>query len=83
MKPNTHSVYIPAYQFPHSQMQIVDQQFKEMLDQGIIQHSRLPSFPCPEKKCGYYRPFIDFRKVNEVTEDDRYPLPILSDLLCS
>ncbi len=30
---------------------------------------------------GQFRPFIDLRKVSEVTEDDRYPLPVLRDLL--
>ncbi len=35
------------------------------------------------KKDGSFRPVIDFRKVNEVTEGDRYPLPVLSDLLMS
>ncbi len=29
------------------------------------------------------RPVIDFRKVNEATENYRYPLPILNDLLMS
>ncbi len=57
-----------------------------MLAQGVIQHSRSqwnsPLFLVP-KKDGQYRPVIDFRKVNEVTEDDRYPLPVLSDLLMS
>ncbi len=76
----------PAYRLPHSQRQIVDQQVKDMLAQGIIQHSRspwnLPLFLVP-KKDGQYRPVIDFRKVNEVTEDDRNPLPVLSDLLMS
>ncbi len=35
------------------------------------------------KKNGSFGPVIDFRKVNEVTEDDRYPLPVLGDLLMS
>ncbi len=26
---------------------------------------------------------IDFRRVNEVTEDEKYPLPVLKDLLMS
>ncbi len=85
LKPNTHPVYIPAYRLPHSQRQIVDQQIKAMLAQGVIQHSRSPwnspLFLVP-KKDRQYRPVIDFRKGNEVTEDDRYPLPVLSDLLC-
>ncbi len=55
-----------------------------MLEQGVIQHLtsplNSPLFLVP-KKDGQFRPVIDFRKVNEVTEDDRYPLPVLSDLL--
>ncbi len=35
------------------------------------------------QKDGSFRSVIDFRKVSEVTEDDRYPLPILGDLLMS
>ncbi len=57
-----------------------------MLEQGVIQNSRSPwnspLFLVP-KKDGSFRPVIDFQKVNEVTEDDRYPLPVLSDLLMS
>ncbi len=34
-------------------------------------------------KDGSFRPVIDFRKVNEVTEDDRYPFPVLGDLFMS
>ncbi len=30
-----------------------------------------------------FRPVIDFRRVNEVTEDEKYPLPVLKDLLMS
>ncbi len=35
------------------------------------------------KKDGSFRPVIDFRRVNEVTEDEKYPLPVLKDLLMS
>ncbi len=55
-----------------------------MLDQGVIQESNSPwnspLFLVP-KKDGMLRPVIDFRKVNEVTVDDHYLLPILQDLL--
>ncbi len=57
-----------------------------MLDQCVIQLSRSPwnspLFLVP-KKDGSFRSVIDFRKVSEVTEDDRYPLPVLSNLLMS
>ncbi len=84
LKPGTRPGYIPAYRLPHSQRQEVNQQIEEMLEQGVIQHStspwNSPLFLVP-KMDGQFRPVIDVRKVNEVTEDDRYPLPVLSVLL--
>ncbi len=66
--------------------QVVDEQIEDMLQQGFIQPSKSPwnsfLFLVP-KKDGQFRPVIDFRKVNEVTKDDRFPLPVLSDLLMS
>ncbi len=86
LKPETKPVYVPAYWLPHGQRQIVDEQIKDVLKQGVIQFSRspwnLPLFLVP-KKNGQFKSVIDFRKVSEVTEDDRYPLPVLSDLLIS
>ncbi len=62
----------------------MDNQIKEMKEQGIIQDSRSPwnspLFLVP-KKDGTNRPVIDFRKVSEVTEGEQFPLPVLSDLL--
>ncbi len=55
-----------------------------MLEQGVIQESHSPwnspLFLVP-KKDGTFHPVIDFQRVNEVTEDDLYPLPVLRDLL--
>ena len=86
LKPETRPIYIPAYRLPHSQQEVVNQQVQDMLEQGIIENSHSPwnspLFLVP-KKDGGFRPVIDFRKVNEVTEDDRYPLPVLKDLLMS
>ncbi len=84
LKPGTRSVYIPAYRLPHSQRQVVNEQIEEMLEQGVIQHLTSPwnsPLLLVTKKDGQFRPVIDFRKVNEVTEDERDPLPVLSDLL--
>ncbi len=86
LKAGTSPVYIPAYRLPHSQREIVNQQVQELLDQGVIEHSHSPwnspLFLVPDKD-GSYRPVIHYRKVNDQTEDDRYPLPVLSDLLMS
>lgn len=86
LKPNTKPVYIPAYRLPHSQRAIVDDMIHDMLDKGVIQEScspwNSPIFLVP-KKDKSFRPVIDFRRVNDVTVDDHYPLPVLSDLLMS
>ncbi len=84
LKSETKLVYIPAYRLQHSQIQFLDEQIKDMLKQGAVQHSRSP-WNSPlflvSKKDGHFEPVIDFRKVSEGNEDDRYPLPALSDLL--
>ncbi len=86
LKPGTQPVYVAACRLPHSQKAIVDEVIQDMLDQGVIQNSCSP-WNSPlflvTKKDKSIRPVIDFRRVNDVTVDDHYPLPILSDLLMS
>jgi len=57
---------------------VIDDEVEEMLRNGIIEPSTSPwSSPVVivKKKDGRPRFCIDFRKVNEVTEPDAYPLP--------
>ena len=86
VKPGSKPVYIPAYRLPHSQRSEVNKQVQEMLAQKVITESNSewnsPMFMVP-KKDGSFRPVIDFRAVNKVTEEDRYPLPVLKDILTS
>lgn len=68
---------------------MVEQQVKELLDQGIIRPSKSP-YNSPvwvvpkkmdasgEKK---YRVVIDYRKLNTVTVPDRYPIPEINEVL--
>ena len=57
---------------------------KENLDSGRIRPSKSP-FASPfffiQKKDGKLRPVQDYRKLNEVTKKNRYPLPLLSDTI--
>ncbi len=80
LKLSSNQVYINVYKLPHSQRLLVKELIKDMLDQGVIQESNSPwnspLFLVP-KKDGMLRPVIDFRRVNEVTVDDHYPLPVL------
>ena len=57
---------------------IIDEEVSRMLAEGIIEPSNSPwSSPVVvvKKKNGKRRFCIDFRRVNEVTEKDAYPLP--------
>jgi hypothetical protein len=57
---------------------------KSLLDTGVMVESDTPwvsNFVLVQKKDGSLRPCIDFRKLNEVTVPDHYPLPRLDAIL--
>lgn len=63
---------------------IVNKELDEMLQQEIVQPSSSPwSSPIVmvRKKDGSYRFCVDYRKVNQVTERDAYPLPLVTSTL--
>src|ERR1044072_6102629 len=55
----------------------------ELLKAGIIRPFRSPHATAPvivQKKDGTYRLAIDYRRVNEATEDFLYPLPKIAEI---
>jgi hypothetical protein len=62
----------------------INNKVDKMLAEGLIERSQSPwSSPLimVKKPNGTYRPCIDFRKVNEVTRRDSYPLPYMDSIL--
>lgn len=82
-------VYSKSYRYPFCHKEEVQRQILKMLEQGIIRHSDSPwSSPVwvvPKKLDASgkrkWRLVIDYRKLNDKTVEDRYPIPNISDIL--
>lgn len=91
LKPNVAPIFSKPYRLPHSQKKEIDRQIENMLNEGIIEKCRSewssPILLVPkkldtsgEKK---WRLVIDYRKLNNCIEDDRFPLPNITEILDS
>ena len=72
------------YRIPVSAQEVVRGEIKKLEGQGIIQKSRSPwSSPIVlvKKKDGSPRLCVDYRRLNNITVDDRFPLPSIEELL--
>ena len=77
----------PIYQRPYraalSKKEAMDKEITKMLELGIIRESSSP-WASPAllvpKKDGELRFCIDYRKLNDVTVKNRYPLPFVQDI---
>jgi len=82
-------IYSRPYRQPYAQKEELRRQISSMLEQGIIQPSSSPwSSPVhlvPKKMDASgtrkWRMVIDYRKLNEKTVDDKYPLPQITEIL--
>lgn len=82
-------IYSRYYPYPMHLKEEVEKQIQELLQQGIIRPSKSPYnspiWIVPKKADASgqkkFRIVIDYRKLNEQTTPDRYPIPEINDVL--
>ncbi|RZB46923.1 Leucine aminopeptidase 1 isoform B [Glycine soja] len=82
--PHSLPVNVLPYRYPHYQKHEIELQVDSMLQQGLIQPST-SLFSSPvllvQKPDGTCRFCVDYRALNVVTVKDRFPIPIIDELL--
>ena len=73
----------PIYALSEKELQTLQQYLDENLKKGFIQKSESPAgYPIlfVPKKDGGLRLCVDYRKLNDITVKNRYPLPNIKEL---
>ena len=81
---NAHPIKQPVRRLPVQMNEEISQQIDDMLQKDVVQPSSSPwasGIVMVQKKDGTKRFCVDYRKLNDVTTKDAYPLPRIDDSL--
>lgn len=82
-------IHVKQYRYPPAHQEEINRQLLEMLEKGIIENSQSPYnsplWVVPKKADASgkkkWRIVVDFRQLNNKTEQDAYPLPNIEEIL--
>ena len=84
LEPGTTPINTKPYHYSPAQKDEIEKQVHEMLQSGVIAHSMSP-YAAPvllvKKKDGSCSFCVDFRRLNSATVENKFPLPIVGELI--
>lgn len=83
LKEGTEPTNVRPYRYPHVQKGEIEKCVREMLREGTIcpSTSHFSSPVILVRKDGSWRFCVDYRAMNEVTMKDKFPIPLIDELL--
>lgn len=89
--PGAKPSYVRQYRIPQTQIKILNEFINDYEKRGIIEKCQSnfnsPAILVPKRdssgKMGDYRFVVDYRKLNEISEIQNFPIPLIDDILNS